>query len=653
MTSPQLEDNESSTSNTSARRAYNDEVNPSDAGGQRRPKRAQVSRACQRCRRLQKACNEYRPCQRCSRAGLAEQCIGGGMPMSVLGATNHTLLPTIVTTGSAAAATAASPGLDSAASSSPRQAFTGTSSIQHTYPRQADLLPPHVIEYCSARFFERLFPTIPILVPEYVQSLQSRSISLITIPAFTGSSYGTRTGKESSSSDAAAAAAGEAYCLLFGLCAMVMLQVEDPSGLTFANLSVTLLSSAPFSHNPVTDNRTYGWLLLEEALALHRHLTVTRRSSNINPSLENVQLSFFIYACHAALMHHSQAFFFLREATTLCLLLRREDMPPDRAFLADRLFWVLVVSERSHAVRYRRPVTLQITPSSPSLQSLFRSSASASGDDGRDANDPAIVGFRCLAGLFSPLDTFFIALHGQEEIIGFALLPPEALDAVEAGIDAALGGAADPALSRLVHGLQDTQKANLRVTQAWLRIILWQLRLRLGHLTTYERTIAVAAAVSPTAYHPHQQNSIHSIINHDDEASTSAAAASVTSAPPTSVAGVGGGNSSRTYRYPLAVARDLALSTRDLPLAAVAVHGAGITEKLFDVACAVVNVLARVPMVDVKTSAAAKADFAYLRDLIARLPGGTAVYAGLLEKHVRTTMSGIGVGVGVDVGDLE
>ncbi|RYP51074.1 hypothetical protein DL768_003518 [Monosporascus sp. mg162] len=648
MTSPQVEDNKSSTSNTSARRALNDEVNPSDSGGQRRPKRAQVSRACQRCRRLQKACNEYRPCQRCSRAGLAEQCIGGGMPMSVLGATNHTSLPTI-TTSSAAAATTGSPGLDSAVSSSPQQAFTRTSSTQHTYLRQADLLPPHVIEHCSLRFFERLFPTIPILVPEYVQSLQSRSISLINTPASTSSSYGTGTGMESSSSDAAAAAVSEAYCLLLGLCAMVMLQVEDASGLTFANLSITSLS-APFSHNPVTDNRTYGWLLLEEALALHRHLAATRRSSNISPSLEHVQLSFFIYACHAALMHHSQAFFFLREATTLCLLLRREDMPPERALLADRLFWVLVVSERSHAVRYRRPITLQITPSSPSLLSLFRSSASASGDDGRDANDPAIVGFRCLAGLFRPLDTFFIALHGQEEIIGFALLPPEALDGVEAGIDAALGGAGDPALSRLVDGLQDTQKANLRVTQAWLRIILWQLRLRLGHLTTDERTIVVAAAVSPTAHHPYQQNSIHSIMNHDDEVSTSAAAATSVANPlTTSAAGVGGGNSSRTYRYPLAVARNLAFSTRDLPLAAVAVHGAGLTEKLFDVACAVVNVLARVPVVDVNTSAAAKADFAYLRGLIARLPGGSAMYAGLLEKHVRTTMPGVCVGVG----DLE
>ncbi|RYP00924.1 hypothetical protein DL764_006347 [Monosporascus ibericus] len=652
MTSPQVEDHESSTSNTSARRAHNDDVNPRDSGGQRRPKRAQVSRACQRCRRLQKACNEYRPCQRCSRAGLAEQCIGGGMPMSVLGATNHTSLPTIITTSSAAAATTGSPGLESAVSSSPQQAFTSTSSTQHTYLRQADLLPPHVIEHCSARFFERLFPTIPILVPEYVQSLQSRSISLITTPASTGSTYGAGTGKESSSSEFAAATASEAYCLLLGLCAMVMLQVEDASGLTFANLSITALSPAPFSHNAATDNRTYGWLLLEEALALHRHLATTRRSSNISPSLEHVQLSFFIYACHAALMHHSQAFFFLREATTLCLLLRREDMPSEKALLADRLFWVLVVSERSHAVRYRRPITLQITPSSPSLLSLFRSSASASGDDGRDANDPAIVGFRCLAGLFRPLDTFFIALHGQEEIIGFALLPPEALDGVEAGIDAALGGASDPALSRLVHGLQDTQKANLRVTQAWLRIILWQLRLRLGHLTADERTIAVAAAVSPTAHHPYQQNSIHSIMNHDDEASTSAAT-SVASPPTTSAAGLGGGNGSRTYRYPLAVARDLALSTRDLPLAAVAVHGAGLTEKLFDVACAVVNVLARVPVVDVNTSAAAKADFAYLRGLIAKLPGGCAVYAGLLEKHVRTTMPGVGVGVGIGVGDLE
>jgi hypothetical protein len=404
----------------------------------------------------------------------------------------------------------------------PTTAQPFTSFARESFQRQADLLPMPVIEYCAERFFARLAHTIPIVSPEYVTLLQRRITE---------------------STEAGA----EAYCILIGMCAMVLLQVEDPGGRQFPDLVTA------------DTNASYGWLLLEEALQAHRHLP--RRS---NPSFEHVLLTFFIYACHAALFHHSQAFFFLRETTTLYLLLKPETLPDSTRTLSERLFWVLIASERSHAIRYRRPITLQITASSPNA---VLSSATT-------ADSQSLAGFLCLAALFRPLDASFIAILNTETVS----LPPSpgALDDMEVNINAALNHSPPNAL-------HPTQKANLRVTQLWRRIIIWQVRLRLGHLSE--------AAVA---------------------------------------------TSSHTYHYPLEVSKDVALSTRDLDLDALAVHGVGLTEKLFDIACVVVNVLARVPLGFERGPA--EEDVRYLRGLITQLPGGKTVYDRLLVKHLMAVL---------------
>lgn len=135
--------------------------------------------------------------------------------------------------------------------------------------------------------------------------------------------------------------------------------------------------------------------------------------------------------------------------------------------------------------------------------------------------------------------------------------------------------------------LLDTQKANLRVTQLWLRIILWQIRLHLGHLAEDAQPISL------------------------------------------------------TYHYPLEVAKDLVLSTQDLSVDSIKVHGVGITEKLLDIACAVVDVLARIPLTDaVKHGVGARPEdnLRYVRQLITQLPGGKATYDDLLNKHIQHTL---------------
>ncbi|ROT41546.1 hypothetical protein SODALDRAFT_343454 [Sodiomyces alkalinus F11] len=482
--------------------------------GQPKLKRAQVTRACERCRNLRRACSDFRPCQRCVNHGLADQCLGMPGPVQLAwrgpalgGASTNPL----VTTGYHGHALHYGP--------------------HDAVGRLARLLPVAILDYCTERFFAKLYTTIPILTPEHVTRLKS---------------------------SAGASEAGlEAHCLLAALCAMVLLQVEEPDSLYRQGLATE-------------KNAAYGERLLEEALSVHRSLG--RKS---NPSYELCLLTFFLYACHATLLHHSQAFIFLRETTTLWLLLKPSSHGPSVKLLIDRLFWVLLISERSHGVRYRRPVTLQITAETPPLLSPTES-------DSDSDSDSVLGGFASLAALFVPLDTSFVAALNHEKLAA----PPTAasLSYIECCVNTAL----NPTLR-----LQDTQKANLRVTQLWLRIILWQIRLRLGHLT--------------------EDAAKHSL----------------------------------TFHYPLEVAKDLTLSTRDLALGSIKVHGVGLTEKLFDIASAVVDVLARVPITPSSphgVGTSPRDDLNYVRRLITQLPGGRDIYDALLDKHIEQAVPGMHLG---------
>jgi hypothetical protein len=331
------------------------------------------------------------------------------------------------------------------------------------------------------------------------------------------------------------------------VCAHVLLHVEVASNGLPA--SPTMLPE---------DTETTGRSLLDAALAAHRSL-----HWHSAPSLDRCLLAFFLYAGQVRLARHSQAFLLLREATTLWSLVNDQKRGGDSAdALLDRLFWVLLISERSHAIRYDRSITLHITSRSPDI----------------DAHDATLSGFWSLAALFRPIDSAFMAVKNGE--VTASSPSPELLEGAERAINAAIPPSAV---------LRDIQKSNLRITSLWLRVIIWQLRLRLGYLTE-------------TSYH-------HSL----------------------------------TYRYPLEIAKELTLSTRDLPIQSMHVHGIGLTEKLFDIASAVVDVLARVPhspSIDrgVAIQGPPEDDLVYLRHLILQLPGGQTVYDKLLEKHMHQAL---------------
>ncbi|EFY84820.1 RING-4 like protein [Metarhizium acridum CQMa 102] len=221
------------------------------------------------------------------------------------------------------------------------------------------------------------------------------------------------------------------------------------------------------------------------------------------------------------------------------------------------------------------PLGLGTIPRHP-LRTLHHAAHDAghAGSGRSQGHRDSFPGLWSLAVLFRPIDSAFMAVMNREAASWSP--SPEILDAAERSINTAI-----PAR----FPLQDMQKANLRITQLWLRIVIWQLRLRLGYLTDMS----------------HQR--------------------------------------SLTYQYPLDVARELVLSTRDLPARAMTVHGVGLTEKLFDIASAVVDVMAQAPRQrHTEVEGPPEDDLGYIRGLVVQLPGGKDVYDGLLARHVEQAL---------------
>ncbi|KAK5442698.1 hypothetical protein LTS15_010905 [Exophiala xenobiotica] len=374
------------------------------------------------------------------------------------------------------------------------------------FARTQSLLQPRVIDVCAEFFLSELSSTVPIVTPDIIRQ-----------------------------ATAAAANDDEAYCFCCSFCAFVLLQTDE--------LSRDQLIQAGIHQEP----RVYGQTLLTEALSARGHLDLLASI----PSLRTVFLTFFIYGCHSALGKHRQAWYFLREATTFyttaTMDLAEEDI--DEAF--HRLFWLLLVSER------RRPITLQITPQCPRLEDLAR-------------NSPHLVGFRCLAELFKPIDDYFISLWNRASTNCSAHFLVESEQNIRRGVATSLD-------------IVDTQLANIRVSQQWLRVIVWQLCTMLGYL-------------SSDAAHE-----------------------------------------SLTFRYPLKIAQDLAISTWKLPLHSMQMHGIGLTEKVFDITCTLIDVISCIPTEDVKSNGfetGPEDNLKHFFSLIARLPGGRDKYLPLLVTKV-------------------
>ncbi|KAL4738947.1 hypothetical protein BDV11DRAFT_215620 [Aspergillus similis] len=212
-----------------------------------------------------------------------------------------------------------------------------STAISDPFIRQPGLLNPSVVQSCADYFFPRMLGTVPILPPTTFQDHVARVEDSL-----------------------------HSYCLVAAFCAFVFAQTGYVSWLSPGNPTASL-----------------GRLLLDEAMAARCHLDPFSESTR-----HGIIIAFLLYGCQIGLGNQRQAYYFLREATTLYTAGMLDPAEVDGED-AGYIFWLLLISER------HRPITLQITRDSPVL---------------RDTRSDAFsLGFRCLAELYRPFDQRFLS----------------------------------------------------------------------------------------------------------------------------------------------------------------------------------------------------------------------------------------------------
>lgn len=228
------------------------------------------------------------------------------------------------------------------------------------------------------------------------------------------------------------------------------------------------------------------------------------------------------------------------------------------------LLWlndVFLMIFRAHAIRRHRPITLQITPDSPAL-------------DTTQSDDQFSLGFGCLAELYRPFDESFLSVWNgtQTDYSRDSLVQLE--DHLQSAVPTDLE-------------LPDILMADLRVSQQWLRTMIWQLATSAGFL-------------SSTPTHP-----------------------------------------CLDFRYPLQIARDLSLATWKLSRDSMETHGMGLIEKVFEVACTLTDVMACLSSAGLRSSGFEMGPQDYLKhlvSLVSSLPGGRRRFQPLLLTKIGQTL---------------
>ncbi|KAL9006110.1 MAG: hypothetical protein Q9188_001130 [Gyalolechia gomerana] len=130
----------------------------------------------------------------------------------------------------------------------------------------------------------------------------------------------------------------------------------------------------------------------------------------------------------------------------------------------------------------------------------------------------------------------------------------------------------------------ETQAADLRTSQHWLQTIVWQLSITNGFLSS----------TSP--------------------------------------------DSSMTFAYPIEIAKDLVAVTSQFSQRSMEVHGVGLIEKLFDIACTLIDVMSCVPLESPSCGVGPQDYLNHLVRLISLLRGGESRYLELVTTKIRDTL---------------
>ncbi|KAJ5109904.1 hypothetical protein N7532_002549 [Penicillium argentinense] len=479
------------------------------------PDNEAIKQACDACRRRKIRCNDTRPCNACQSADLVCRTSLKRQKKGRQGKTANILQELKgkerqIEETNANSLQTTSPGLITAPDRPPPPKRTD----RCQFSRTPGLVHQKLVQSCSEYFFSRMRGTVPILEPVCLQKQIDRADECL-----------------------------HAYCLVTAFCAFVVTQTGYCVSAAFQNSDNTA------SQKQIQD------ALVEEAVDARKHL-----DPFMEPVRQSIIIAFLLYGCHIGLGNQRHAYYFLREATTLytasALDNQGSTQPDEDESGAGNLFWLLLVSERAHAIRRHRPITLRITSETP--------------EPDTHPQDTASIGFRCLVNLYRPFNEQFLSQwngnHTTCSMGSLVELEEQIQNAVPADIE-----------------LPDVLMADLRVSQQWLRIMIWQLSTSAGFLST-----------SPT----------HVCMD---------------------------------FRYPLLIARDLCLATWKLSRQGMQTHGVGLIEKIFEVTCTLIDIMACLSAAGLRSSGFKLGPQDYLKHfftLIHDLPGGRVRFLPLLLTKI-------------------
>ncbi|KAL5363574.1 hypothetical protein BJX96DRAFT_187090, partial [Aspergillus floccosus] len=465
--------------------------------------RETIKQACDACRRRKVKCNTQRPCDPCQSANLVCRTSAIRLKKGRQGSTANVLTELRQHSSEYAPSPSTSP------------VAVRQDRGLHEFRRAPGLLHTNLVQSCADYFFARMMGTVPILHPDTFQKHVRRMDSDDCLYS---------------------------YCMVSAFCAFVLTQTGYLSW-----------------HGEISPDLARA--LLDEAMAVRRHLDLFAGSTR-----QGIIIAFLLYGCHIGFGNQRHAYYFLREATTLYTAGMLDqpgaeaDQEQDPSFQG-RLFWHLLISERAHAIRRHRPITLQITPDSPAL-------------DTAQTEDPFSLGFGCLAELYRPFDESFLSQWNGTQ----TAYNRDSLVQLEDHLQHAVPSDLE---------LPDVLMADLRVSQQWLRTMIWQLATSAGFL-------------SSTPTHP-----------------------------------------CLDFRYPLQIARDLSLATWKLSRDSMETHGVGLIEKVFEVACTLTDVMACLSSTGLRSTGFEMGPQDYLKHLVTlvySLPGGRRRFLPLLLTKLGQTL---------------
>ena len=381
------------------------------------------------------------------------------------------------------------------------------------------LLPRQTVETCIEFFFEHLHVTYPIFQRG---RLYAAVASQDTVQP-------------------------EIYCLIAALCAFVMVQ----PGMTL-NVSGALGES--YEGEPPQSRYGYASMLLDDLLRVRKTIDLVDL-----PSLVAVQTSFLLFSSYFGLDNQNACWFYSREAATLAQLMRMDVEAtyalgdPAESVYKRRTYWLLLVTERAYAMERHRTLTLH-----PTIQLITA--------DGIDQE--IIEGHLHLVRLFTIFDDEFMAMWNKTKRACSAQWLSH--------LQEQLSDALPLDLCTTAH-----QEADIRITQQWLKIMVWQLSMANNALSSRSTQLAL------------------------------------------------------TFTYPVEVAKALIHDVKQMNVASLEVHGVGLIEKLFDVACTLTDVIACVPLEPTSTQPEQPTDvLKQFLDLVSQLRGGASRYLPLLLAKV-------------------